>query len=221
MPKKIRTVSLIVFSVAIWALLIYGFVFFQLVRVPTGAMANTIVPGDHLIVKKRAFGEIKRGDIVVISYPDDPERYIKRVIGLPGETIEIRSQSIYINGTELPERRVIIKDDPLLEAGELEELSSSGDGMYRVFYLPRDSKNAAPDNWNDRQHGVSELFKIPNDHYFVMGDNRDNSMDSRDRGPVARASVFGKPKMIYWSAHRNYVSHEDEIRWNRIFKSVR
>src|SRR5881394_1845942 len=93
------------------ALLVLGFFagltifqnyFVRAVRVPTGAMANTIVPGDHLLVD-RLFGEVKRGDIIVFSYPGEPSiRYVARVVGLPGETIQMQGTSVYVNDQPIP-----------------------------------------------------------------------------------------------------------------------
>lgn len=76
---------------------IYRIFFMWMVRVPTGSMLNTIVPGDHLVVN-RSFGEIERGRIVVFQYPGDSAYYVARVVGLPGETIQLRGMSVYING---------------------------------------------------------------------------------------------------------------------------
>ena len=186
-------------------------------------MANTIVPGDHLVVKKRAFGEISRGDLIVFRYPKDTSVfYLFRVIGLPRETIEIRGRSVYINGQELKEQRVTVKPDYSLEEDGLQELSTEGSGFYRVYYFSReegDESGKAPD-LEQGDFGTNWPFQIPDSEYFVMGDNRDNSEDSRYWGTVPRALVFGKPTMIYWSTHRDRQGGES-IRWNRVFNEVR
>ena len=190
---------------------------------PTGSMANTIIPGDHLVVKKRAFGEISRGDLIVFRYPKDTSVfYLFRVIGLPRETIEIRGRSVYINGQELKEQRVTVKPDYSLEEDGLQELSTEGSGFYRVYYFSReegDESGKAPD-LEQGDFGTNWPFQIPDSEYFVMGDNRDNSEDSRYWGTVPRALVFGKPTMIYWSTHRDRQGGES-IRWNRVFNEVR
>ena len=112
--------ALILGGVGIWSLL-----FTQFVHVPTGAMANTILPGDSLVVD-RLFGEIKRGDIIMFKYPMDPSvRYVSRVIGLPGETIEIRGTAVLINGEELSERRTMVDGE---SEAPLRELSTEGEG---------------------------------------------------------------------------------------------
>lgn len=175
-------------------------------------MAYTIIPGDHLVVQKRAFGEIHRGDIIVFKYPKDTSvHYVKRVIGLPGETIEVRGMLVYVNGKELNEERVMVT--PNIEPDMLEELATEGSGPYRVFYFSRDEHVEDP---ADGKFGKGASFQIPDGEYFVMGDNRDNSEDSRYWGTVPRNLVFGKPTLIYFSSTRH-----DEIRWKRIFKKIR
>src|SRR5258705_7195490 len=107
-----------------------------MVRVPSGSMANTIIPGDHLVVKKRAIGEINRGDVIIFDFPKDPAiKYVSRVVGLPRESIEIRGKLVYIDGKEIPEQRVMV---PNAAVEKLEELSSEGNGPYRVFYVYRE-----------------------------------------------------------------------------------
>ena len=158
----------------------------QAFQIPTGSMENNLLIGDHLLVNKFVFGpastgpaaailpvrDVRRGDIVVFKYPEQPERdFIKRVIGLPGETLELRNKKVYVNGNPL--------DEP-----------------YVHFLEP--------------SHGASEVTSfdvrerygpvtIPADQYFVMGDNRDNSQDSRFWGFLPRHYVKGKALMIYWS----------------------
>ena len=169
----------------------------QAFKIPTGSMENNLLIGDHLLVNKFVFGpeptgferavlpmrDIRRGDIVVFKYPDEPERdFIKRVIGLPGETLELRNKKIYINGQAL--------DEPY------------------VHYI-------------DATHSASEVtsfdvrerygpVKVPADQYFVMGDNRDNSQDSRYWGFLPRHYVKGKALLIYWSYESGREDYVDE-----------
>jgi len=181
-------------------------------------MANTIIPGDHLVVKKRAFGEINRGDIIVFKYPKDTSvKYVFRVVGLPRETIEIRGRSVYINGQELAEQRVTVIPDQYFDEDGLKELSTEGSGPYRVFCFQESGMPPGSENY---PFGSNGPFQIPDNEYFVMGDNRDNSEDSRFWGTVPRALVFGKPTMIYWSAHRDSEGGES-IRWNRVFSKIK
>jgi signal peptidase I len=150
-------------------------------------MENNLLIGDHLLVNKFIFGpsasgterallparDIARGDIVVFKYPDEPERdFIKRVIGLPGETLEVRQKKVYVNGTPLVEPYVHFLTPPISEQQE-----------FTSFDLRE-------------QYGPVE---VPQGHFFVMGDNRDNSQDSRYWGFLPRDYIKGKALMVYWS----------------------
>jgi signal peptidase I len=158
----------------------------QAFKIPTGSMENNLLIGDHLLVNKFVFGpaatgvertllpvrDITRGDVVVFKYPDEPERdFIKRVIGLPGETLELRNKKVYINGQPLEEPYVHF----LSPASDSQEVTSFD---VRERYGP---------------------VRVPEGQYFVMGDNRDNSQDSRYWGFLPRAYIKGKALMIYWS----------------------
>jgi signal peptidase I len=172
----------------ILALFIRTFVV-QAFKIPTGSMENNLLIGDHLIVNKFVFGpdgrgldravlpmrDIRRGDVIVFKYPEDPERdFIKRVIGLPGETLEVKDKRVYVNGTRLEEPYVHYLEPPR-GPSEYHEVTSFD---LRERYGP---------------------VKIPADKYFVMGDNRDNSQDSRYWGFLPREYVKGRALMIYWS----------------------
>ncbi len=164
----------------------------QAFKIPTGSMENNLLIGDHLLVNKFVFGptgtpgrallpvrDIRRGDIVVFKYPEEPERdFIKRVIGLPGDTIELRAKKVHVNGQPLDEPYVHF----LTPASDLSEVTSKD---VRERYGP---------------------VTVPSDQYFVMGDNRDNSQDSRYWGFLPRNYVKGKAMMIYWS----YESDRDD-----------
>jgi len=150
--------------------------------IPTGSMEDTLLIGDHLLVDKISYArflgrwdrfvfphvDIERGMIVTFKSPAEIEKeYVKRVIGMPGETVRIENKQVFIDGKPLEEPYTFFKDDEVLAS-------------YR-------------DNF--------PAYKIPPRHYFCMGDNRDNSFDSRFWGPVHEDLIIGKPWRIYWSYH--------------------
>lgn len=161
----------------------------QAFKIPTGSMENNLLIGDHLLVNKFVYGptlasiedgvlpikDIARGDVVVFKYPEEPERdFIKRVIGLPGETLEVRQKRVYIDGKLLEEPYVHYLEPPATPSAETERTSFD----LRERYGP---------------------VTIPAGHYFMMGDNRDNSQDSRYWGFLPREFIKGKALVIYWS----------------------
>ena len=185
-------VEAIVIAVVL-ALFIRTFVV-QAFKIPSGSMKPTLLVGDHILVNKFIYGikipftdktlislgEPKREDVVVFKYPLDPKKdYIKRVIGLPGEKVQLVNKVLFING------RVI--DDP-----------------HASYSLYGNLRNYGP-------------VTVPADHLFVMGDNRDESSDSRVWGFVPYAYLKGKAFLIYWS----WDSENFGVRWRRIGDIVR
>ena len=222
MRKKVLIIApILVFLIGATGLIAYRIIFLKMIRVPTGAMANTIVPGDCLVAK-RLSGEVKRGDIIIFRYPSDPSiQYISRVVGLPGETIQVRDTSVYINDKPISEQRVFVKYPYNFDFGVLDEVSTEGSGPYRVFYFRPDANSSViMDRGGRTKFAVREPFQIPDNEYFVMGDNRDNSLDSRYQGTVPRDLIWGRPGMIYWSSHENQ-SHQETTKWERLGKSVK
>jgi signal peptidase I len=148
----------------------------QAFKIPTGSMESNLLIGDHLLVNKFVYGlhsnwmsallpykPLKRGDVIVFKYPHNPEvAYVKRLIGLPGEKVEMVGRTVYIDGKPLQE-----KYTQYIDAGSIYE-----------HYGP---------------------FNVPEGKYFAMGDNRDNSQDSRFWGFVPRENIIGKALVIYWS----------------------
>lgn len=219
MRSRILKITLAIVILGAACLTVYRVFFLRMIRVPTGSMANTIVPGDHLVVNK-IVGTVDRGNLIIFKWPKDPStQFVSRVIGLPGETIEVRDQIVFIDGKELQEQRVIVKRDDGREVDMLQELTTEGTGPYRVFYYSRDGGYGppiAPEN----TFGMGAPLKIPEKQYFVMGDNRDNSFDSRFWGTVSLDAIVGKPNMIYWSSNRDQSGNEN-VKWDRIFAKVR
>ncbi|MCI0483930.1 MAG: signal peptidase I [candidate division NC10 bacterium] len=171
----------------------------QAFKIPSGSMIPTLQVGDHILVSKFTYGvripvldtwllgprAPRRGDIIVFKYPHDESRdFIKRVIGLPGEVVEIRERHVYIN------------DKPLDEA----------------YPLYRDPVEGNP-------HVPGEVYgpvRVPEDKLFVLGDNRDQSQDSRFWGFLDVHKVEGAAFIIYWS----WDPTEGRLRWNRIGKPI-
>ena len=202
---------------------LFGMTFIvQAVKVPTGSMQNTITIGDHLLVNKFIFApgtslpflpqrDIRRGDIIVFKYPGnpyDPKRddrpdnrpiltnYVKRVIGLPGDHIRIQGNNVLVNGQVVPEHHITATDHNRKDPLEIKENPPRKPGeLYDVYYKP-----GPPDDESgyDAFEGKDELV-VPEAKYFVMGDNRNNSEDSRYWGFVPRDLVIGRAMFVYWS----------------------
>ena len=184
----------------ILALFIRTFVV-QAFKIPSGSMKETLLIGDHILVNKFIYGvklpyvdktiiEIKapkREDIVVFKYPEDPSLdFIKRVVGVAGDVVEIRDKNVYVND-ELVERDYAIHTQP----------------------------HSLPATFSRRDNFGP--VTVPTNSLFVLGDNRDNSKDSRFWGFVDLSAVRGKAFMIYWSWNkRNEGSFLNYVRWNRI-----
>ena len=202
----------------------------QAAEVPSASMENTVYVGDRFLVNKFVFGpgprlpflpqrEIRRGDIIVFKYPSDfntdktvvqyKTLFIKRVIGLPGETIEVRGPDVLINGQVLPEYRITARDARTRDKAELQELEyprpRSGE-PYAVYYssetIEAAERGQRPSSYGYK-YAVGKPFQIPADAYFVMGDNRDNSADSRVWGTVPRDLIVGRAMFVIWSSDQS------------------
>lgn len=216
MSKKMKVVVLLlsIAAVAILAMGVFAFVSFRIVKLPTGSMANTIVPGESVLCLMNG-SEIRRGQIVLFKLPTDPKiLYLKRVIGLPGDLIQVRGAKVFINGQEFPEARTYI--ELTNNNGAQPELSfnrSEGDGPYRVYYERREADDSPVSGEMGMKYGVTEALQIPSDRYFVMGDCRDNSLDSRYWGTVPRANIIGRALMI--------VATNDPKRQSKLFEPLK
>lgn len=220
--------------------------FYQPFNIPSGSMKDTLLVGDYLFVSKLSYGysrysfpwgpnlfagrifaaKPKRGDVAVFKLPRDTSTdYIKRVIGLPGDEIQMKDGVLHINGKAVPKRRVedfVVKHDNGLKyrIPKYEETLPNG-----VKYFVLDSEpNSPADN--------TQVFKVPAGHYFMMGDNRDNSTDSRfqwEVGYVPYQNFVGRAEIIFFSAAFDDPdafrlltpwTWPGDIRWNRFFKLV-
>ena len=197
----------------------------QAATVPSASMENTIFVGDHFLINKFIFGpgphvpflpqrNVQRGDVIVFRYPaaSDPLNdivqyktyFIKRVIGLPGETIHVRGRQVYINGNLLPERHILAQDPGLGDnKAELKQLIPQPEpegAFYSVYYSARrEDPEREAYALTQMDFAVREPYQLKDDEYFVMGDNRDNSKDSRFWGPVKRDLVVGRAMFVIWS----------------------
>ncbi len=188
----------------------------QAFKIPTGSMEPNLLIGDHLLVNKFVFGsylsrvestllpmrDIARREVIVFKYPEEPERdFIKRVIGLPGDQIEVRHKRVYVNGKVIDEPYAHYIEEPPPVSPETEHADRpllSGDR--RDSYGP---------------------VTVPPKHYFVMGDNRDNSQDSRYWGFLPREYVKGRALVIYWSYEAEAGNVLTGTRWRRLLHQVR
>lgn len=198
-PKKKKPLWLDFFEALLVALalaLIIRTFIVQPFKIPSESMKDTLLVGDHLLATKFDYGlrvpftditlyegrPPERGEIIILKYPRDRSvNFIKRVVGIPGDVIEMRNKQFYRNGQPVHEDYIRITDPDNIIS-------------------PRDTFGP---------------FKVPEDCFFVMGDNRDNSLDSRFWGTVPRKDVIAKARRMYWS----WESLTD-IRWSRIGKAI-
>jgi len=173
----------------------------QAFQIPSESMMNTLLVGDYLLVNKLCYGgtgpgdrvmpyqKIARGDVIVFHYPVDPQQhFVKRVIGLPGDKLRLVNKQVWINGKALQEPYVRYLDPP--------------NNMFRDNFPRLDIPAIGLEGkwWLEMRKLVDDgQLIIPEGHYFVMGDNRDNSQDSRFWGFVPRENIIGRPLVIYWS----------------------
>jgi signal peptidase I len=213
----------------------------QAFKIPTPSMEDNLLVGDHLLVNKFAFGspgsvvdavlplrDIRRGDIIVFKFPRDlTKHFVKRVIGLPGDHIHVVDDQVFVN------------DQPLVEAYKRLRPNS-----YREEFPPLQGSTSVYQSdgieaWYEpfRNHGE---VVVPPNQYFAMGDNRDNSLDSRYWGFVPRGLIVGKALIVYWSYETDSDSYRQtgvrnvliqakdlvtnffsKTRWSRTFKIIR
>ena len=194
----------------------------QAFAIPTPSMEKTVLAGDHVVVNKFVFAPravaaldrllprrpVRRGDLIVFKFPEDPRRdFVKRAVALPGDTIEIRDKTVLVNGRG-------------------ESAAGAFHSEARVWPDDRD----VPDGLKRRDQ--FPLSEVPPETYFAMGDNRDNSYDSRFWGPVPAANLKGRPLLVYWScppgggprrgaAFGRIADFFASTRWSRTLQPVR
>ena len=172
----------------------------QAFQIPSPSMENTLLVGDYLLVNKLCYGagslgdyvmpyrRVRRGDIVVFHYPITPaQHFVKRVIGVPGDRLRLINKQVFVNGVPLKEPYA--------------HFTRPANDLYRDNFPRLDvAPGETPEWWVLLRKLVEDgQLIVPEGHYFVMGDNRDDSYDSRYWGFVPRANIIGRPLLIYWS----------------------
>jgi signal peptidase I len=212
----------------------------QAFQIPSPSMQNTLLVGDYLLVNKLCYGagsvadrlmpyrRVHRGDIVVFHYPVTPaQHFVKRVIGVPGDRVRLVNKQVFVNGQPLKEPYA--------------HFSRPANDLFRDDFPRLDvAPGETPEWWLTLRKLVEDgQLIVPEGHYFVMGDNRDDSYDSRYWGFVPAANIIGRPLLIYWSVrgaeepvipasiadklyHFGYaITHLFQItRWNRTLRLV-
>jgi signal peptidase I len=206
----------------------------QAFQIPSESMENTLLVGDYLLVDKLCYGEagfgdhvmpyqkIARGDVIVFHYPVDPKQhFVKRVIGVPGDRLRLVNKTVFINGKPLNEPYVRFIEPP--------------NNPFRDNFPRTDIPmiNMEGSWWLEMRKLVEDgQLIVPEGHYFVMGDNRDDSQDSRYWGFVPRENIIGSPLLIYWSLKNTEPSDNtnrlkyivmhpfQDTRWNRTLRLI-
>lgn len=228
------------------ALILRGFLY-EPFNIPSGSMKPTLQVGDYLFTSKFSYGygqysfslpfnvflpvpyegralaeQPKRGDIAVFWIPSLGQHYIKRVVGLPGETIQMKRGRLYINDEQVPREPVGVEKIEDQQRGSIkmfEYLETLPGGVVHTIYEEIDDDTL--DN--------TPLYTVPEGHYFMMGDNRDNSQDSRVSrtvGPIPFENIVGRADLIFFSTNGYAKLHEVwkwpwSLRYERFFKAIR
>ena len=228
--------------------LIFAFLFqtflYQPFKIPSGSMKPGLQIGDYLFVEKFAYGysnsslsfmlnrfnifsdtffynEPKRGDIIVFLLPKDSSmHYIKRLIGLPGDKIQIKEGLLYINGVAVKEeyqgQKIKTEKSGVTNIQDIYKETLPNDVSYQIYVSHNENKLKFP---ND-----TPIYKVPKNHYFFMGDNRDNSIDSRflkNVGFIPKNRILGKAKILFWTHDFSIISFITKLETNRIFKLIK
>ena len=236
LPASLQSLSVtVVIAIFVITFLLQAF------QIPSESMENTLLIGDYLLVDKAhyghggmwgeilPYGDIQRGDIIVFRYPVHPtQHFVKRVIGIPGDRIRLVNKKVLVNGRPQEESYVVYN-------------GHGRDEFRDDFPSPEHAGGAVEARWwlEMRRYVHGGELVVPPDKYFVLGDNRDESLDSRYWGFVPRENIIGRPLLIYWSVRHAepenpfapdgtlsrfaYVmTHLLQItRWDRTFRIVR
>ncbi len=214
---------------------------FEPFNIPSGSMIPSLLIGDYLFVSKFSYGygstgtfwnffsfpgrlgghAPERGDVIVFKVPyDNTTDYIKRLIGLPGDTVQMRHGILYINGVPVERDRL---PEPLSKPGQ----EPSANSVDYIEHLPNKVDHIIRKEGNDMPLDNTDVFVIPPHHYFFMGDNRDNSADSRTTkvGYVREENLVGKAEFLFFSLDAGAKFWEvwkwpHAVRWDRLFKKI-
>jgi len=223
-----------VFPAAVLLFLVLRTFFVEAYKIPSGSMERTLLVGDFLLVNKLVYGADipfssrrlpalrapRHGDVIVFEYPVDPSKnFVKRLVGLPGDTLSMRDGELLRNGQRLQERYVVHTEpgvDPITEEfrwqrGHLVNTAVAADA------------SAAESGYRPSRNNWGPLV-VPTQHFFVLGDNRDNSLDSRYWGFVPDSLLRGTPMVVYYSFGPDSAATAPwltRIRWNRLGSTVR
>lgn len=209
------------FPVLLLVFLLRSFLF-EPFRIPSGSLEPTLLTGDFILVNKFDYGirlpvihkkmvsfnEPKRGDIIVFRWPPNPSvDFIKRVIGIPGDHISYIDKTLYINGTKISQIFVKNTTDQD-ESGDIWNVQEKQEDLFGIRHLIFQNANRPNDDIKD--------IVVPEGMYFAMGDNRDDSADSRYWGFVPEKNIIGKANVVWMS----WSSPDHRIRWDRIGKAI-
>ncbi len=201
---------------------------FEPFKIPTGSMIPTLLVGDHIFVSKYSYGlsitftkiefaawsAPKRGDVIVFLYPrDEAQHYVKRVIGIPGDRVEFKGKDLFINGK-------LIEKELIADSKIIESVMGGADSLKELY---RETIDGVPHyvRYNKNSSGydftrTTPVYEVPPDKFFVAGDNRDDSNDSRTWGFVPRENIKGKAQLIWLSLDKDEKWNTgNKIRWSR------
>ncbi len=219
-------------SLAVLAALLLRALVIQAYRIPSGSMEDTLLAGDYLAAFKLPYGvrepfsgkklwkgfhRPRRGDILVFRYPLDGRDFIKRCVAVGGDTVVVKKGDLYVNGARENLPQAVHK------AAETIETWSGRDRLWNASYQKAwEERRFLQLDWVRDDFGPVE---VPPGQLFMMGDNRDNSMDSRFWGPLAEAEVIGRAAVIYWSWDPEGQAPPwrfwSRVRWGRIGRAIR
>lgn len=227
--------SLAQFVLAISSLLFFRWMVFEPFVIPSGSMIPSLLVRDHIVVKKYVYGlrlpftqkwlvrwgQVQRGDIIVFRYPPQPDIfYVKRAVAIGGDRVELdRHGQLFVNGDPVDRQQLV--GSPLIRPADAE----LGNFEEPRFYREDSSGRSRTIMLRPNARSSFGPFKVPKGHVFVLGDNRDNSRDSRFWGTLDENLLIGEASMIWLSCYQTlksapFVCDPSQLRWDRMFKPV-